>query len=169
MTSDDIIMAFYPCTRFQENNMLLLSGKGSQQRNMTTQEKLYWSKRYHKELSQLYSDLCTLVQICMDRKLRLIIENPATQPHYLTMYWLPATIIDKDRTLNGDKFKKPTQYWFFNIEPKNNLIFEPIQQVEIEIINKIKGANRQVKRSMIEPQYAERFIRTWILDEPFTR
>lgn len=165
MTEDDVIMAFFPCTRFQENNALLLSGKGSQQKNMPTQEKLYWAKRYHKELSMLYENLSSLVQICLNRNLKLIIENPATPPHYLSMYWLPSTFTDKDRTVNGDKFKKPTQYWFFNIEPKNNLLFEPIKYVETEIVNKQNGPDRQVKRSMIEPQYANRFIRTWILDE----
>jgi len=73
-----------------------------------------------------------------------------------------------DRTLNGDYYKKPTQYWFINCEPKNNFIFEPIEKVEQKIIAKAKNENvidRTVLRSMIHPQYANRFIREFILDD----
>ena len=50
---------------------------------------------------------------------RMIIENPATPPNYLiTGQNFPTpTIIDKNRMLRGDVFKKPTAYWFFNCEP----------------------------------------------------
>lgn len=98
----------------------------------------------------------------------MIVENPYTQPHYLTAYWCAKpTIIDKDRRVNGDYYKKPTQYWFINLEPKNNFLFEPIEWVEtqrIEYQTNQNGINRQVLRSMIHPQYANRFIRERIID-----
>ena len=61
-------------------------------------------------------------------------------------------------------------------EPKNNLIFEPIEYVDFEIADPIrkmvkKDANkagaRTIKqaRSMIHPQYANRFIRQYLIDE----
>lgn len=37
---------------------------------------------------------------------------------------IPSKIIDKDRTLRGDYFEKPTQYWFIGCEPKYNMILE---------------------------------------------
>ena len=99
----------------------------------------------------------------------MIVENPSTQPHYLTMYFpVRPNIIDNDRTDRGDYYKKPTQYWFVNIEPKNNLVFESLEYVEkqrIEYAHKFKnGTNRTVARSLIHPQYANRFIREFILN-----
>ena len=68
--------------------------------------------------------------------------------------------------------KKPTQYWFINCKPKNNLVFEPLEYVEQRIIATVKGTDctsRKTERSMIHPQYADRFIRQYILDEAIWR
>ncbi len=56
----------------------------------------------------------------------MILENPATQPHYL-LYpanFIPYTFVDMDRRKRGDYFKKPTAYWFFNCEPTNGKSFQ---------------------------------------------
>ena len=66
-----------------------------------------------------------------------------------------------NRSLEGDYYIKPTQYWFINFEPKNNVLFEPLQIVQRK---KVSDENT-VTRSLIHPQYANRFIRTYILDE----
>ena len=61
------------------------------------------------------------------KHLKLIIENPYNEQHYLSKYWcIKPKYIDYDRTKKGDYFKKPTQYWFINIDPKCNLVFEGI-------------------------------------------
>ena len=123
----------------------------------------------HKELHELYTLLSQMVTICIRKGLKLIIENPHTQPHYLTTYWcIKPKLIDKDRTMNGDFYKKPTQYWFINCEPKNNLVWEPLDYVEQKTIShatKEDGKSRQTIRSMIHPQYANRFIRQYIIDK----
>ena len=97
-----------------------------------------------------------------------MIENPYSEQHYLARYWcVKPKLIDKDRTLNGDYYSKPTQYWFINCEPKDNFIFEPIQFVEKKTITNTKKSENlsfQKMRSMIHPQYANRFIRQYILD-----
>lgn len=97
----------------------------------------------------------------------MIVENPYTQPHYLTTYFpIKPTVIDKDRRENGDFYKKPTQYWFVNCKPEQNMFFEPIEAVPthtIEKAEKMEGSqSRQVKRSLMHPQYARRFIRSFI-------
>lgn len=98
----------------------------------------------------------------------MVVENPATPPHYLTGYFpIKPKIIDKDRTENGDYFKKPTQYWFVNCDPEQNMFFEPLEYVEPGNIERAKasdGVSRTVKRSMIHPQYARRFIKAYITD-----
>ena len=92
----------------------------------------------------------------------MIVENPVTQPHYLTTYFpIKPKLIDRDRTRNGDHYRKPTQYWFINCEPENNVVFEPIEFVERKTI---MGKRNQTNRSMIHGQYARRFLMNYVLD-----
>ena len=79
--------------------------------------------RLQTELTEMYLLINKLFLICMKKKLKLIVENPYSEEHYLRRYWCyPPSIIDKDRRTDGDYYKKPTQYWFVNFEPKNNLV-----------------------------------------------
>lgn len=167
--SDDIILAFFPCTRFEAVIPLMFRGELYQQEKYTDKQKLETSMMLHKELHRNYMLISEMVLICIEKGLRMIIENPYTAPHYLTTYWcIKPKIIDKDRRENGDYMKKPTQYWFINCEPKQNLVFEPIDYVEPRICEDITkgntGTDRTECRSMIHPQYANRFIRQYILD-----
>lgn len=169
ISQDDLILSFFPCTRFEARVPLLFRGQATQQKNWTDEQKLEYSIILQNELTELYVLLCKLVIVVLRKGLRMVIENPYTQPHYLTTYWcLKPTIIDKDRTENGDYYKKPTQYWFINCEPKYNLVFEPIEYVEKRIIATVKGTNctlRKTERSMMHPQYARRFIKEYLIDE----
>lgn len=165
---DDVILAFFPCTRFDCQCQLWMSGNNYAETNWSDKQKLEYAMEKHTELAQFYDYLCKLILLCLKRELRLIIENPYNQPHYLTMYFpIKPTLIDRDRTLNGDYYKKPTQFWFFNIKPSNNVIFEPIMEVPTYIIGNNpmidKEKSRQTNRSTIHPQYANRFIRQFIL------
>ena len=168
INEDDLILAFFPCTRFEARIQRLFRGQATQQKRWSDEQKLEYSIMLQSELTDLYILLCQLVVICIRKKLRLVIENPYTQPHYLTTYWCIApSIIDKDRTLDGDYYKKPTQYWFINCKPKYNLVFEPIDYVEKRIIATVKGTDntsRKTERSVIHPQYANRFIRKYLID-----
>lgn len=61
---------------------------------------------------------------------------------------------------------KPTQYFFVGIDPKQTLLFEPLEDVETGIIERINGnekADLATLRSMTHPQYARRFIKQYIL------
>ena len=164
---EDITIAFFPCTMFQENNALWFSGKAYQLKNYSLSKKMDVCIERHQKLHLFYTRLCQMTRIYAERGLKLIIENPATTPHYLTTYWIASSFIDNDRRVNGDYYKKPTQFWFINCEPKHNLIFEPLEYVESKRINHVtgkrSGMRREVERSMIHPQYANRFIREYIL------
>lgn len=160
ISSDDMILAFFPCTMFQENNALFFTGKSYQQKGKTDLENLEFVCDRHQELHDMYQRLCKLVIVCLRKGIKLIIENPYTQPHYLTMYWcIEPKLIDKNRRENGDYYKKPTQYWFINCNPQHNFIFEPIEYVEKQVINKLTSKDKTTRRSMIHPQYARRFIK----------
>ena len=161
-----MILAFFPCTRFEARVPLLFRGQATQQKSWSEEKKLEYSITLQNELTELYVLLCKLVIVAIRKELNLVIENPYTQPHYLTTYWcLQPTLIDKDRTKNGDYYKKPTQYWFINCKPKNNLVFDPIEYVETRKIDYVNGKDRKTQRSMIHPQYANRFIRQYLIDE----
>ena len=156
------LLAFFPCIRFEAQILLQFRGDASQDKNKTLKQKLAQDLRLHSELSKNYELITKLAIICIDRKIPLIIENPYGEQHYLKRYWcIKPNIVDMDRTKNGDNFKKPTQYWFINCEPKNNFIFEPLTMVERKTID----ACNTVERSMINPQYANRFIREFIIGE----
>ena len=160
----DLVFAFFPCTRFEAVIPLAFRGEQRQQEGKTDIQKLEYSMKLHEELHGLYMRICKLFTICLRGGWRMIVENPATQPHYLTQFFpVKPKIIDKDRTINGDHYKKPTQYWFVNCDPENNVIFEPIEYIRTRNVMKDRK-EAQKTRSMIHSQYARRFIKNYVLD-----
>lgn len=169
VTKDDLIMAFFPCTRFESRIVLGFRGELAQMKRWDEVKKLEYAMNMHEELHHLYVMLSKMCIVAIKRGLRMIIENPYTQPHYLTTYFsLSPKVIDKDRTENGDYFKKPTQYFFINCEPNGNWICEPLEETKtytIDLAHKM-GGNCQTSRSLMHPQYARRFIIRYLLDCP---
>ena len=160
-SKDDIIIAFFPCTRFENQIQLSFRGEQKQDKSLSDAEKLQRGIRLHGELHNYYVLFSKLCIVAIQRKLKLIIENPYSSAHYLTRYFsLKPKVIDTDRTLRGDNFKKPTRYWFINCEPKFNIILEPLSIVKHKTV---ANCWDKVERSMINPQYANRFIREFIL------
>lgn len=160
--SDDLIIAFFPCVRFEDQIQLAFRGTAYQLKNKNDEEKLEYDLRLHRELADFYEKVTKLVIVCLRKKLRLIIENPYSSTHYLTKYWaLKPKIIDKDRSKKGDYYKKPTQYWFINCEPNAEPLFEVlVWRAERKTISNV---HNQVERSLISDEYADRFIREYIL------
>lgn len=83
-----------------------------------------------------------LFAICEIRGIRLVLENPATQPSYLLypINFIPYTFIDNDRTKRGDCFKKPTAYWFVNCKPTTGQSYE--KPDEIKKYNNVGGVGK---------------------------
>ena len=151
-------------------------GQQFQQKDWSLKQKMVYDMKLLKETSENYNLVNMLFIICIDRGLKLIMENPYSEEHFLRRYWCytPA-IIDRDRRENGDYFKKPTQYWFLNCEPKNNFLFEALEWNAIECKDTIRMMNKEhyekfaktkkEARSMIHPFYANRFIRQYLIDK----
>lgn len=163
---DDLILAFFPCTRFETKIIMRMKGDSFGQDKWSIDRRLEYSMKLHDEMNDMYQLISKMVIVCVRKNLRLVIENPKSTPHHLMDYWcVKPTIIDKDRTKNGDYYKKPTQYWFINCEPKYNLVFESLEYVETKRIDYVKGSDRKTERSLMHPQYANRFIRQYLIDE----
>lgn len=168
-------MAFFPCIRFENQIMLFFRGQAAQMKNWTLEQKMRYDMDLLDEVNTMYKYVNYLFITCIHKELKLVMENPYSEEHFLRRYWcyLPS-VIDKDRRENGDYYAKPTQYWFLNCKPKNNFIFEPITYNHLGVGDAIRlmkkedwektGAkNIKVARSMIHPDYANRFIRQYLI------
>ena len=169
ITSDDLIMAFFPCIYFETIQQLFFALIKNDFRNKPMTYKINYAIDRLDKRTLFHKMLYKLTYIVYDRKLRLIIENPATTPNYLItgQNFMPPTFIDKNRRLRGDYFVKPTAYWFINCEKTNG---ESFSRPKIKkTINKIKGNKKGMggvcskERSMISPDYARNFICDFIL------
>lgn len=162
MCSGDLIFAFFPCTRFEQQILLTFWQKGPQHKNLPLITKLERDIQLQNELTENYKRITELVIVCLRKNLKLIIENPYSQQHYLVTHWcIEPKIIDTDRRRNGDAYKKPTQFYFINCEPEGNILFEALDYVE----PKTMWGKTQRQRSEITSQYANRFIRQYLMEE----
>lgn len=162
----DLIMAFFPCIYFEALQMPYYTNRNVNNKKEGKEKFDIILDRIEKR-EKLYKLLYKLIAIVEIRGLRLIIENPATQPHYLLFaenFYCKPTIIDKNRLLRGDYYRKPTAYWFFNIKPTYGESFKVTKAVKtIHEAARGKGGLCSEERSMISPEYAKNFICDFIL------
>lgn len=155
---DDIIFAFFPCTYFCENNVMYFSGTNINYRGLSNAAKIERILERAERRHSYYKRLLRLCYVCELRKLRLIVENPYNPHHYLryNFPYKPA-VIDMNRRLSGDYYKKPTQYLFINCQPAG--------KKSVQLDKPMKYVNNQstVNRSMISSDYAHNFICDHIL------
>ena len=113
------------------------------------------------------SVLTKFIKVCLERGLRMVFENPTTGSFLLNYFLKPPTIIDNNRMLRGDYYKKPTGYWFWNCEPTNGrtIQYDKIQKKHNEAESRWSAQSGicNEERSMISPDYARNFICDFIL------
>ena len=63
--SDDLVIAFFPCTRFEAIIPLGFRGELLQMKNWTDEKRLEYSMKLHEELHQLYMLICKLFLISL--------------------------------------------------------------------------------------------------------
>lgn len=163
---DDLIIAFFPCIYFESLQQCEYSLESINMRAMNMVQRIERAMTRLKNRTRFHSLLYMLVSIVHQRKLRLIIENPATQPNYLiTGQNFPRpTIVDKNRMLRGDYFVKPTAYWFFGCEPTYGFTRQNDKSKKrIADCRKGKGGICNEERSIISPDYARNFICDFVL------
>lgn len=161
MKKDDLVMAFFPCVRFEVQIIMAFKGTQSQVINKDDVYKLEYDLKLHRQLSEMYELITKMTIVCKKHEIPLIIENPYSTQHYLTRYWcIEPEWIDYDRTLRGDYYKKPTQYWFIGCKPKHNFVMEPQELVPDH--TSVADTPSHTERSLISPNYARKFIKEFI-------
>ena len=166
ITPDDLIMAFFPCIMFGQHNTTFFNGTNLNWKGCTTRQIADFILERSRERQYFYEVALKMFTYCDVNGVRLIVENPYTQPHYLTTFFpIKPSIIDNDRTANGDYFKKPTQYWFLNCEHTDGFSEQrPVAHKKISNSSPgIKAGICSEARSMISPDYARNFICDFIL------
>lgn len=138
----DIIFAFFPCIRFSKWMLMHMNGTSHNTEKYTPEGKVRYFMRLERERSDFTQIFCKMVLLAMQRGYGLIVENPDDPNHYLIKYFpiLPKIRID-DRTRYGDRFRKPTAFWFINIEPKNNFVFA-CNSSDISVVDDCKTRRR---------------------------
>lgn len=166
ITEDDLIIAFFPCIYFCALSQIAFSFTNRNYSKLTILEKTNKIiERSHNR--ETFFRLCIkMIGISLDRGLRLILENPWNEQTFLKANFVaPPTFVDKDRTLRGDYYVKPTAYWFFNCTPTYG---NSIQRNKNRgtILSCKKGEKAGIcseERSLISPDYARNFICDFIL------
>lgn len=162
----DLIIAFFPCIYFEALQMPYYTNRNVNNKKEGKEKFDIILDRIEKR-EKLYKLLYKLIAIVEIRGLRLIVETPATQPHYLLFaqnFYCKPTIIDKNRLLRGDYYRKQTAYWFFNIKPTYGESFKVTKAVKtIQNAARGNGGLCSEERSMISQEYAKNFICDFIL------
>lgn len=169
ITKDDLIFAFFPCINFCDAKAMVFKGVSTFQRKWSLGKIMDRNIEFAREREKYYILLLKLVSICSHRGLRLIIENPwnTSGETYLQRNFIKPTVIDKNRTLRGDVFVKPTAYWFINCE--NTVGYSYQRDKEVQIVYKQRDSHKvetgqcSEVRSMIHPDYARNFICDFVL------
>ena len=176
ISKDDLIMAFFPCIFFCEANARLFRFEDSTHRLHPHRQACDDMLRRSRHRERYFELALKMFCECDTRGLRLIVENPYSSIHYLCQYFpYRATVIDKDRSLRGDRFKKPTQYWFVNCTNTTGYSYQPRKAMPI---NKIDDRHRDAvheqqrkdgfcccseEKSVMTPDYARNFICDFII------
>ena len=163
---EDLILAFFPCIYFCESSQCAFRFWHFNYRKLSIKEMTEKILERTKNRAYFYSLAIKLASVAKEKGLRLIIENPWSGIGYLRNNFVEdPKVIDMDRTLRGDFFKKPTAYWFFNCEPTRGLTIQKSKTTKK--IRQTKSASEtglcSEERSMISPDYARNFICDFIL------
>ena len=159
----DFIIAFFPCTHFCDANQLQYrlwnAGKKLDFNNKSV-VRLLKRNNERARYFDLYLKFC---YICKSKGIKTIIENPASSgnKNYLVMFSpIELSFYEKDRSLFGDNFKKPTNYFTINFDMKERFIFYN----KVYCKKKILSINGMRNRSMITSEYALNFYKRFLED-----
>lgn len=165
ITQDDLVMAFFPCIYFCQQNTVFFDATNLNWKYYTTKQKADRILKRSRERQLFYEMALKMFTTADVRGFRMIVENPWSEMHYLhNNFPYKPGLIDKNRQKRGDYYHKPTQYWFINCEPTNGWSYQ-----KPKILKKVNrgpghyGNMCDKERSLISPDYARNFICDFII------
>lgn len=109
----------------------------------------------------MYEYFCKMYMILLKIGCKAVIENPYSTQHYLNRYFpIKSSLVIDDRTELGDIYKKPTQFWFINFEPKFNLVSKYEKNKDFK---RLKNTSYGITRSYITKEFAKLFMENYVL------
>lgn len=158
---NDLVIAFFPCTYFSDQNQLLSRGDNFGQKEWSMKKKLEYSIDNMEKRMLFYKYLCTLCLIAIKQGFRLIIENPYGKVNFLKQFFpVKPGLVIKDRSKMGDIYKKPTQFFFINCVSEFKLYSDCFIEVDVQ---KTIESSHGFNRSVISAAFAKNFIKTYII------
>ena len=166
ITSDDLIVAFFPCIYFCAFSQMEMSLTDVNKRKMPMRERYEFCLDRSRKRQQFLELLIKLMGVCELNDKRLIVENPYAIQTYLKNGFIKSpAVVDNNRMRRGDFFEKPTAYWYVNCEPTYGESWQFDKQKKL--VRDAKAAAHaglcSEERSMISPDYARNFICDFIL------
>lgn len=165
---EGLIMSFFPCIFFCQASQSAFQYTHNNYQKMNLREKTEKILERSKNREYFYTLLIKLFCVVQERNLRMIVENPYSGHHYLMLtqnFVMHPTMIDHNRQLRGDYYRKPTAYWFLNCTPTYGESYTVPK--ERKKIKTSRGASHaglcSEERSLMAPEYARNFICDFIL------
>lgn len=159
---NDFIIAFFPCTHFAQANELIY-------KLYTGGKKIPYDKRSVTRLidrnlqrAKFFELYLKFTFICKTLGISTIIENPATgASNYLKNFSpIPVGYYESDRSMYGDYYVKPTNYFAINFKMNETDIY-PEWVTDTVNIQDITNDRSRI-RSEISSKYANNFYKRFI-------
>lgn len=150
----DLIIAFFPCTWFSNFNTLIWSRKWKNFKYdmfKTEQDITDYINARRAKYDRAVKCLFKLIEMCKGYEIPLIIENPVST-EIVKLLGEPS-YTDNNRSLHGDNFKKPTAYYCYDCH------IEPLDIIPQETNKNVLTENKGINRSLINPVYADNFVK----------
>lgn len=166
ITQDDLIIAFFPCIYFCATSQMAFYMTYINYRKLEDKEKIKEILKRTEKRKEFFSLLIKFCAVCLNKKIRMIFENPWAEQTYLKANFIKVPdLIDTNRTLRGDFFVKPTAFWYWNCEPTYGESYQNDKERKT-IMNSKQGKEKGLcseERSLISPDYARNFICDFII------
>lgn len=159
-------MAFFPCIYFDCLSQMNFGWYAQNYKRLSTKEKTDAILTRSSNREKFFRIAVKMFSVCEQRNIRIVMENPwAMQTFLKSNFIFPPKLIDNDRSLRGDFYKKPTAYWFMNCNPTHGCTIQKSHKPKRIVDQKHErgGGVCSEVRSMISPDYARNFICDFIL------
>lgn len=163
---NDFIIAFFPCTHFCDNNSLIYRLYMGGRKLPFNERNIKWLIERNKERARYFELWLKFCFICKELGVPTIIENPASggQTNYLKLFSpIEVSYYEKDRSLFGDDYKKPTNFFAINFEMKEEFQMFYDKNIFTKTIKKTKSQKISTgDRSKITSTYAKNFYKRFL-------